>query len=159
MTTLFHSFDVGGYYTGSANAPINPVTGKIAEINSEVATLDALPDFDSQVQRCRWIEGAWTVEQIPLPEPDPEPTETEDVTPGWCTRRQGLLALLAFGIKRADIEAQIAAIEDEIEREEAQIEYESAVWERSNPRLQQMWAALGGAPAQLVDVFRLAVTL
>ena len=79
--------------------------------------------------------------------------------PASCTRRQGLLALLAFGIKRADIEAQIAAIEDEIEREEAQIEYESAVWERANPRLQQMWATLGGVPTQLEDVFRLAVTL
>lgn len=79
--------------------------------------------------------------------------------PVSCTRRQGLLALLAFGIKRSDIEAQIAAIEDEIEREEAQIEYESAVWERTNPRLQQMWTSLGGASAQLVDVFRLAITL
>lgn len=79
--------------------------------------------------------------------------------PQRCTRRQGLLALLAFGIKRADIEVQIAAIEDEIEREEAQIEYEASEWEIANSRLQQMWAALGGAPAQLVDVFRLAVTL
>lgn len=28
-----------------------------------------------------------------------------------------------------------------------------------NPRLQQMWAALGGDPAQLDDLFHLAVTL
>ena len=79
--------------------------------------------------------------------------------PASCTRRQGLLALLVFGFKRADIEAQIAAIEDETEREEAQIEYEAGVWERANPRLQQMWAALGGAPGQLDDLYRMAVTL
>lgn len=81
------------------------------------------------------------------------------MVPASCTRRQGLLALLVFGFKRADIEAEIAAIEDEIEREEVEIEYQANVWEHANPRLQQMWAALGGAPAQLDDLFRLAVTL
>lgn len=85
--------------------------------------------------------------------------EPLQLVPASCTRRQGLLALLAFGFKRADIEAQIAAIEDEIEKEEAQIEYEANDWERGNPRLQQMWIALGGAPAQLDDLYRLAVTL
>lgn len=79
--------------------------------------------------------------------------------PASCTRRQGLLALLEFGFKRSDIEAQIAAIADETEREEAQIEYEANVWERANPRLQQMWALLEGSPEQLDDLFRLAVTL
>lgn len=85
--------------------------------------------------------------------------EPLQLVPASCTRRQGLLALLAFGFKRADIEAQIAAIEDEIEKEEAQIEYEANDWERGNPRLQQMWIALGGTPAQLDDLYRLAVTL
>ncbi len=79
--------------------------------------------------------------------------------PASCTRRQGLLALLEFGFKRSDIESKIAAIDNEIEREQAQIEYEANVWERSNARLQQMWASLGGAPEQLDDVFRMAVTL
>ena len=79
--------------------------------------------------------------------------------PASCTRRQGLLALLAFNFKRSDIEAQIAGIEGETEREEAQIEYEANVWERANPRLQQMWALLDGSPEQLDDLFRLAVTL
>lgn len=85
--------------------------------------------------------------------------EAPQPVPASCTRRQGLLALLSFGFKRADIESQIAAIEDETEREEAQIEYEANDWERANPRLQQMWAALGGTPAQLDDLYRLAVTL
>lgn len=89
----------------------------------------------------------------------PEPQAPTDPAPTQCTRRQGLLALLSYGIKRSDIEARIAAIEDELEREEAQIEYDANDWERANPRLQQMWASLGGAPEQLDDLFRLAVTL
>lgn len=99
------------------------------------------PEVDSIAQE----DGTWAKPLLPAP--------------ASCTRRQGLLALLAYGFKRADIEAQIAAINDETEREEAQIEYEANVWDRANPRLQQMWAALGGAPAQLDDLYRLAVTL
>lgn len=109
--------------------------------------------------------GGWIVMVGPRPgvgfvaQADGTWAEPPSLVPASCTRRQGLLALLAFGFKRADIEAQIAAINDETEREEAQIEYEANVWERANPRLQQMWAALGGAPAQLDDLYRLAVTL
>lgn len=83
----------------------------------------------------------------------------ENPVPAQCTRRQGLLALLSYGIKRSDIEAQIEAIEDELEREEAWIEYLANDWELDNPRLQAMWTALGGTPEQLPDLFRLAVTL
>lgn len=102
---------------------------------------------------------SWLVAALPngtVIEPaDPVPVSV----PASCTRRQGLRALLDFGIKRVDIEAQIAAIENEIEREKAEIDYEANVWERANPRLQLMWAALGGDPARLDDLFRLAVTL
>lgn len=79
--------------------------------------------------------------------------------PHSCTRRQGLLDLLTYGRRRAAIEALIAAISDEMEREAALIEYEAATWESANPFLQQMWIALGGELAQLDDVFSLAVTL
>lgn len=79
--------------------------------------------------------------------------------PASCTRRQGLLALLAYGHRRADIEALIVAIPDEMEREAALIEYEAATWERANPFLQQMWAQLGGTPEQLDDLFRMAAAL
>lgn len=87
----------------------------------------------------------------PAPEPEPAPAS--------CTRRQGLLALLSYGIKRSEIETQIETIEDEMEREAAWIEYLADTWELGNPRLQAMWAALGGTPEQLPDLFRLAVTL
>ena len=87
----------------------------------------------------------------PAPEPEPAPAS--------CTRRQGLLALLSYGIKRSEIETQIETIEDEMEREAAWIEYLADTWELGNPRLQAMWAALGGTAEQLPDLFRLAVTL
>lgn len=78
--------------------------------------------------------------------------------PQSCTRRQGRLALLAHG-HLDDVEALIAAIADPAERRAAQIEYEADTWERSNPTVQSMWEQLGGTPAQLDDLFRLAVTL
>lgn len=81
------------------------------------------------------------------------------IVPASCTRRQGLLALLSYGIKRSEIETQIETIEDEMEREAAWIEYLADTWDLGNPRLQAMWAALGGTPEQLPELFRLAVTL
>lgn len=83
----------------------------------------------------------------------------ENPVPAQCTRRQGLLALLSYGVKRSDIEASIEAIEDETEREEAWIEYLADTWELANPALQARWISLGGTLEQLPDLFRLAVTL
>jgi hypothetical protein len=78
--------------------------------------------------------------------------------PKSCTRRQGRLALLAFGLDD-DAEAAIAAITDPVQKREAQIEYESDTWERSNPFLQQLWIQLGGTPESLDEAFTLAATL
>lgn len=104
-----------------------------------------------------WDGEAWQqVADADLPPPPELPPEP---VPEFCTRRQGLNALLSYGHRRADIEAQIAAIPDEIEREAALNEYEAGTWERSNPFLQQMWSQLGGTPEQLDEVFRVAVTL
>lgn len=106
-----------------------------------------IPSGDSR------IGDSWDGEVFTPAPPEPLPV------PASCTRREGLLALLAYGHRHADIEALIAAIPDEMEREEALIEYEAGTWERSNPFLQQMWAAIGGAPEQLDEVFRMAVAL
>lgn len=113
----------------------------------------AYPDDVQEAQIREGLSPITEAEAYALLTPPPAPV------PASCTRRQGLRALLVSGFKRADIEAQIAAIEDETEREEAQIDYEASEWERANPRLQQMWALLGGAPEQLDNLFRLAVTL
>lgn len=99
------------------------------------------------------IGDSWDGEVFTPAPPAPEPV------PASCTRRQGLLALLSYGIKRSEIETQIETIEDEMEREAAWIEYLADIWELGNPRLQAMWAALGGTPEQLDDLFRMAVAL
>lgn len=78
--------------------------------------------------------------------------------PDRCNKRQGELALLQAG-KLDAVDAAIAAIADPIEKRRAQIEYGADMWERNNPFLQQVWAALGGTPEELDDLFRLAVTL
>lgn len=79
--------------------------------------------------------------------------------PAFCSRRQGLQALLAHGHRRAEIEALIAAIPDDLEREAAQSDYEADTWERDNQFVQQMWAQMGGTPEQLDNLFRMAVAI
>jgi hypothetical protein len=81
------------------------------------------------------------------------------ITPTACTRRQGLLALLQNGITRADVLALLAQIQDTVEREAAEIEYEAAVWELDNPVLRMAWVQLGKDIDDLPGVFALAVTL
>lgn len=78
--------------------------------------------------------------------------------PASCTRRQGELALIEVG-KIDAVEAALASITDPIERRKAQAEYASNIWGRTNPFLQEMWAALGGTPEELDGLFQLAVTL
>lgn len=86
------------------------------------------------------------------------PPVAEIPPPDSVTRRQGRLALLSKGFLD-DVEAEIAAITDPVERQAAQIEYESDTWDRDNAFLKKMWAKLGGDFAGLDDLFRLAVTL
>lgn len=126
----------------------NDIIVNLAEADADFAASQGwIPAGDSR------IGDLWDGEVFTPAPPAPEPV------PESCTRRQGLLALLSYGFKRSDIEAQIEAIEDEMEREAAWIEYLADTWDLGNPRLQAMWAALGGTPEQLPELFRLAVTL
>ena len=93
-----------------------------------------------------------------VPDELAEAFEAFAVTPERCSKRQGELALLEAG-KLDAVESAIAAITDPIDKRRAQIEYGMGVWERNNLFLQDMWAALGGTPEELDDLFRLAVTL
>lgn len=111
-----------------------------------IGTIIATPEFAEQQH-----PGAWRIceeQHDPL-----APT-----APQKCTRRQGQLALLSYGLLD-DAEAAIAAIDDPMDRRAAQIEYEADTWERSNPFLSSLWAQLGGTPQSLDEAFALAVTL
>jgi hypothetical protein len=81
-----------------------------------------------------------------------------DPVPFSVSSRQGQLALLDAG-HLAQAEAMIEAIPDPVARRRAQIEWGATDWERNNPFLQQMWAGLGGTPAELDDLFRAAILL
>lgn len=86
--------------------------------------------------------------------PAPEPTPV----PASCSWRQGQKALLRAGKLEAAI-ADIDAIEDPFDKQDAQIEFGSPTYERASPFLQATWAQLGGTPEELDDLFRMAVTL
>lgn len=95
---------------------------------------------------------------LAVPDELAEALEVFAVTPEQCSKRQGELALLEIG-KLDEVEVAIAAISDPVAKRRAQIEYGADVWARNNPFLQGMWAALGGTPEELDNLFRLAVTL
>lgn len=72
MTNLHH-FDSDGYYTGTTEVPVNPISGKPFDINKAVATLDQPPAHEPAVTLARRVDGAWVVEVIPVPDPEPDP--------------------------------------------------------------------------------------
>lgn len=82
MSNLHH-FDADGYYTGTTEVPMNPVTRKPFDPNPDVCTLDPLPQYDPEIERARRVAGAWTVEPIPQPEPEPEPQPEPDPEPQY----------------------------------------------------------------------------
>lgn len=93
-----------------------------------------------------------------LPGPQPAPV------PQSVSGRQGQKALLRtpYGEDSnmlAAVKALIAAIPDDFAREDAELDFNAATWERSNPTLQVMWAQLGGTEQQLDELFMLAATL
>jgi hypothetical protein len=112
------------------------------------------------------IEGVWRQQWSVVPLSAEELAELQRqreeaaaaLIPKSCTRRQGRLALLAFGMLD-EAETAIAAITDPVQKREAEIEYEADTWERGNPFLSGLWTQLGGTPQSLDEAFVLAVTL
>jgi hypothetical protein len=86
-----------------------------------------------------------------------------DVTtqvPGSVTMAQARLALLGAGITASTVDAQIAAIPDDLQREAAKIQWEyEAYVKRSSPLIAALGPALGLTDAQIDDLFRQAATL
>lgn len=75
------------------------------------------------------------------------------------TRRQFRLALVANGYKLADIETLIAQIEDDMQRQIIQIEWQDAtVFERNNSSLLTMSSLMGLSSAQIDALWSQALT-
>ena len=101
--------------------------------------LNALSGFDSE---CVW---AVTYETPSVPD---------------LTRRQFRLALVTNGFALADIEARINQIEDDMQRQIIQIEWQDAtVFERNNSSLFVMAALMGLSSAQIDELWSQALTL
>ena len=100
-----------------------------------------------------WTYDGSTFTPPPAPDPEPVPPVTR------IERRQGLRALLSQGIKRADIEAMINAIQDETEREIALAEYEHTHWTIESPFIAQGAAHFGMSEEQVQALFEHAATL
>ena len=101
--------------------------------------LNALSGFDS--------EYVWAVTYQDPPVPA-------------LTRRQFRLALVMNGFALADIEALINQIEDDMQRQIIQIEWQDAtVFERNNSSLFVMSALTGLSSAQIDELWSQALTL
>jgi hypothetical protein len=151
----------------SAERRANPGT---APYDDDGAASDT-PAYDADAQKPVEIEpveidGVWRQQWSVAPLTEDELAELQRLRdeaaaaliPKSCTRRQGRLALLAFGLLD-EAEAAIAAITDPVQMREAEIEYEADTWERGNPFLAGLWTQLGGTPQSLDEAFVLAVTL
>lgn len=76
------------------------------------------------------------------------------------TRRQFRLALVMNGFALADIETLIAQIEDDMQRQIIQIEWQDAtVFERNNSSLLTMAALMGLSSSQIDELWAQALTL
>lgn len=77
--------------------------------------------------------------------------------PTMVSRRQGRLALIEVG-RLQDVETYLNAIPDETERLRAHVEYETEIWERSNPWVSHVLSLLKLTPEEADDLFRLAAS-
>ena len=130
------------------------------QIENGVATIE--PEFDG-IQEL--LQGLTDKQQIlnALSQFNPDYVwavtyETPPVKP--LTRRQFRLALVTNGFALADIEALINQIEDDMQRQIIQIEWQDAtVFERNNSSLFVMAALMGLSSAQIDELWSQALTL
>ena len=102
------------------------------------------------------IEGVWTQQWTVR---DLTPGELKARVPTVVTMRQARLALLQVGLLN-QVKTAIAAVEDPVQRQAVQIEWEYAIEvDMTHPWVQHLATALSLTEAQLDDLFNLAATL
>ena len=152
---IFYQTDHEGFFVGPVKADESPLEPGVWLIPG--GAVEQEPPALQEGERAQWTDGEWQVIPPPEPEPEPEPAPPEPVT--RIERRQGLRALLSQGIKRANIEAMIAAIQDETEREIALAEYEHTHWTIESPFIAVGAAHFGMSEEQVQALFEQAATL
>lgn len=107
--------------------------------NPKAAEWAALPPRPSDEHQ--WIGGAWALPTQPIPES--------------VSARQIRLWLIRHGVSLSQVDAAIAAIPDQQQREECRVEWDYAPYvERSHPMLIPLAAALGLSGEQVDEAFR-----
>lgn len=113
------------------------------------ATVEAPPDYSPENAGAFFRDGVWSVEEA----------AAAVSIPSSVSMRQARLALLGAGLLAA-VDAALAAIDDEVQRQAAQIEWEyAATVERGSPLIAQLGPALGLNDEQLDALFAQAATL
>ena len=102
---------------------------------------------DGDLVRVTHSNGATEIKEYWTPAP-PEPPGPIFPT---LTRKQLRNGLLSIGVTSAEVEAQIAAIPDPLEREAAMIDWQDTQsYQRDYPMINQIGAALG-LPEEQID--------
>lgn len=133
----------------------------LAEYDVYPVALTVQPAFDAATQCINelapvQVDGVWTQQWTVR---DLTPGELKARVPTVVTMRQARLALLQVGLLN-QVETAIAAVEDPVQRQAVQIEWEYAIEvDMTHPWVQHLATALSLGEAQLDDLFNLAATL
>lgn len=141
--------------------PRDPGLPLLAEYGVFPVIEQSPPDYDVATQTVdegtpQLVEGIWTQQWTVR---DLTAEELKARVPTVVTMRQARLALLQAGLL-AQVETAIAAVEDPVQRQAVQIEWEyAAEVDRNHSWVQSLATALELTEAQLDALFALAATL
>lgn len=150
-----------GYFVGTVNADESPLEPGVYLIPFGCIETESPQIPEGHI--AKWSNG-WVFEALPQPEPEPPQPTPEEIHEQWLasavvTMRQARLALLGAG-HLAGVDAAIAAITDDMQRQAAQIEWEYAqTVDRNAPFTQTLALALGLSDADLDALFTAAAAL
>lgn len=160
-TAKKYPYSVGQLRVDNPNVsfPAEPTPAMLAQFNVYAVTPTARPSHDPNRQTVSeatpvftgsvW-QQAWTVSDIPL-----DTVRARLVV----SMRQARLALLSAGLL-GQVDGAINAIEDPVERQQAQITWEfSTEVERMDPLVTRLGTIFGLTDEQIDDLFFLAKTL